>query len=106
VVVTSPGDDYQSIPDVLLNAPLSTGVQATATATLTVGQGLFYVRAYEASQDYWKVNCGQAPTSDLLVRPYKDQIASVKKYFDDLGYSTVLETNPDTGTTLQWTIRW
>ena len=106
VVITSPGDDYQSVPDVAITAPLSTGVQALATATLTVGQGLFYVRAYEASQDYWKVNCGLAPSGDLLVRPYKDQIASVQKYFTDLGYSLVLETNPGTGVTLQWTIRW
>jgi hypothetical protein len=106
VVITSAGDDYQSTPSVMLNSPLSTGTQATAVAVLSAGQGLFYVRAYEASQDYWKVNCGLTPSGDLLVRPYKDQIASVKKYFDDLGYSTVLETNPTTGTTLQWTIRW
>ena len=106
IVVTYSGDDYQSVPDVSLSAPLSTGVQALAEATLSVGQGIFYVQAYTASQDYWKVNCGLTPSSSLLVRPYKDQIASVIKYFEDLGYSIVLETNPATGNTLQWTLRW
>jgi hypothetical protein len=106
IVVTDAGDNYQSVPVVTLSAPLSTGTQATAIAVLSVGQGVFRVQAYTASQDYWKVNCGLAPSSDLLVRPYKDQIASVKKYFTDLGYSILLETNPATGVTLQWTIRW
>lgn len=106
VVITNPGVDYQSVPTVMIGAPVSGGTQATATATLSVGSGVFHVTAYEPSQDYWKVNCGLSPTSELLVRPYKDRIASVQKYFTDLGYSLVLETNPVTGTTLQWTIRW
>jgi hypothetical protein len=106
IVVTNPGDNYQSVPTVSLSAPLATGTQATATASLSVGSGIFLVTLYTESQDYWKVNCGLAPSSNLLVRPYKDQIASVKKYFEDLGYSVVLETNPVTGVTLRWTIRW
>ena len=106
VVITNPGDNYESAPDVTLSAPLITGTQATATATLSVGQGVFYVRSYSASEDYWKVNCGLTPSSELVVRPYKDQIASVTKYFTDLGYSLVLDTNPVTGITLRWTIRW
>ena len=106
IVITNPGINYESIPTVTIGAPAPGGTQATAQASLSVGSGLFYVTGYEPSQDYWKVNCGQAPTSDLLVRPYKDQIASVTKYFTDLGYSMVLETNPATGVTLQWTIRW
>ncbi len=106
IVITNPGVNYASVPTVTIGAPALGGTQATATATLTVGSGVFHVTAYEPSQDYWKVNCGQSPTSELLVRPYKDQIASVTKYFTDLGYSMVLETNPVTGVTLQWTIRW
>jgi hypothetical protein len=106
IVITNPGINYESVPTVTIGAPALGGTQATAQASLSVGSGLFYVTGYEPSQDYWKVNCGQAPTSDLLVRPYKDQIASVTKYFTDLGYSMVLETNPETGVTLQWTIRW
>ncbi len=106
IVITNPGADYQDVPTVIIGAPAPGGTQATATATLSVGSGIFHVTAYEPSQDYWKVNCGQSPTSELLVRPYKDRIASVQKYFTDLGYSMVLETNPVSGVTLQWTIRW
>jgi len=106
IVITNPGVNYTSVPTVLIGAPAPGGTQATATAQLSVGSGVFHVTAYEPSQDYWKVNCGQSPSSELLVRPYKDQIASVTKYFTDLGYSMVLETNPLTGITLQWTIRW
>lgn len=106
IVITNPGVDYASVPEVTIGAPAPGGTPAIATATLSVGSGLFHVMGYEPSQDYWKVNCGQSPTSELLVRPYKDRIASVKKYFEDLGYSLVLETNPVTGVTLQWTIRW
>lgn len=106
IVITNPGVDYQDVPTVTIGAPAPGGTQSTATATLSVGSGVFHVTAYEPSQDYWKVNCGQSPTSELLVRPYKDRIASVQKYFTDLGYSMVLETNPATGNTLQWTIRW
>lgn len=106
IVITNPGVNYQSVPTVTIGAPAPGGTQATAQAILSVGSGVFHVTGYESSQDYWKVNCGQSPTSDLLVRPYKDQIASVTKYFTDLGYSMVLETNPATGVTMQWTIRW
>jgi hypothetical protein len=106
IVVTNTGDNYQDVPTVTIGAPAPGGVQATATATLSVGSGLFHVMGYTPSQDYWKVNCGQSPSSDLLVRPYRDRISSVKKYFEDLGYSMQLETNPATGVTLQWTIRW
>lgn len=106
VVITNPGTNYQTTPTITIGAPAPGGVQATATAQLSVGSGIFHVTAYTPSQDYWKVNCGQSASSDLLTRPYKDQIASVTKYFTDLGYSVVLETNPVSGTTLQWTIRW
>lgn len=106
IVVTNMGVNYTSTPSVVVGAPLSTGTPAQATATLSVGSGIFHVQAYTSSQDYWKVNCGLSPSSSLLVRPYKDQIASVKKYLEDLGYSVVLETNPITGNTLYWTVRW
>jgi hypothetical protein len=106
VVVTAPGVNYQSVPDVELSAPLSTGTTAQATAQLSVGQGTFRVSVYLPSQDYWRVNCGQSVSNELVMRPYKDQLASVKKYFEDLGYGVVLETNPVTGLTLKWRIIW
>lgn len=106
IVITNSGVNYESVPTMLLSAPHSNGVTATATATLGTGSGVFTIRAYATSLDYWKVNCGESPSSELLTRPYRDQLASITKYFTDLGYSVVLDTNPNTNNTLRWVIKW
>jgi hypothetical protein len=106
IVLTNSGVNYESVPNVLISAPQLSGVTATATATLGTGSGMFTIKAYSASMDYWKVKCGISPSSELLTRPYRDYLNAITKYFTDLGYSVVLDTNPITGNTLRWIIKW
>jgi len=50
---------------------------------------------------------GSNGTSNSLIdRPYADQMNAVIKYFTDLGYTITRATNPDTGNTFVWVIKW
>jgi hypothetical protein len=112
VLVSSVGSGYQTVPTVLISPPTSPqSTQATATAVLGVGSGIFTVVKYLPSQDYFKVStCGPSAisitSSDLVNRPYSDHIAAVVKYFTDLGYSITKPTNPHTNSTFMWVVKW
>lgn len=112
VEVLHSGSGYQSIPSVQFSAPQAVGgSSATATATLGVGTGVFTISRYTPSLDYFKVmNCGTSgssgTSSSLVDRPYSDQMNAVIKYFTDLGYTITRTTNPATGNTFEWVIKW
>ena len=106
------GSNYQSVPSVVFSAPQAVGgTLAQGTASLGVGTGIFSIRGYTSSLDYYKVlTCGTSGsngTSNSLVdRPYADQMSAVIKYFSDLGYTITREVNPLTGNTFVWVIKW
>lgn len=107
ILVTDSGSGYSSTPAVTISAPeISTGVQATSTATLGSGTGSFSITPYQPSNDYFKVWKNQSPSNELVVRPMNDQMNAVIKYFTDLGYTINRYTNPNTGDTLAWSVKW
>jgi hypothetical protein len=106
VVVTHSGDAYTSVPSVQFSATGMSGSGAQATAVLGSGTGTLGIVRYTASRDYWMVWQQCAPSNSLLVRPYTDQMNAIIKYFDDLGYTITRSTNPATGNTIEWVIKW
>ena len=106
VVVTHSGDAYTSVPSVQFSATGVSGSGAQATAILGSGTGTLGIVKYTASRDYWMVWQQCAPSNRLLMRPYADQMNAVIKYFDDLGYTITRSTNPVTGNTIEWVIKW
>jgi hypothetical protein len=106
IQVLDSGSKYVSTPNVGVSAPEIPGVTCAATAVLGSGTGNFSIVPYEASQDYFKVWKNQTPSSELLIRPYTDQMSSVTKYFSDLGYTINRFTNPSTGSTIAWNVKW
>ena len=112
VEILDSGSGYQSSPTVQFSAPQAVGgIVATATATLGVGTGIFSISQYTSSLDYFKVlSCGTSgssgTSSSLVDRPYSDQMNAVIKYFTDLGYTITRATNPATGNTFEWVIKW
>lgn len=106
VTVVSTGAGYTSTPDVEFGLPSSGGTVATATATLGSGSGIFSLTVYAPSRDYYLVWKNLVPSTNMIVRPYADQISSVIKYFTDLGYTITQETNPATQNTFQWRVLW
>lgn len=106
ILVTSTGSGYESTPLVNLSAPAAGGTQATATATLGYGSGIFTISAVDASVEYYQVWINCTASNNLWVRPYEDQMNSVIKYFTDLGYTITRSVNPATGNTFQWIIKW
>jgi hypothetical protein len=106
VNVVSTGAGYVTAPDIVFNLPTAGGTQATATATLSSGSGVLTIRPYAVSQDYFLVWKHLPPSSDIVRRPYADQISAVTKYFTDLGYTISIEVNPSTQNTFQWRVLW
>lgn len=107
IAVITPGSGYQSTPTVNINAPQSNlGNTAIATATIGVGQGTISITSYPASRDYYAAWKNQTVSSEDLTRPYIDRMDTVINYFTNLGYTINRQTNPTTGNTLQWYIKW
>jgi hypothetical protein len=107
IQILDSGSAYASAPAVMISAPnTATGTPATATATLGSGTGNFSIVAYQPSRDYFMVWKQQCPSNELLTRPINDQMQSVVKYFTDLGYTINRYTNPSTGNTLAWSVKW
>lgn len=104
-VITS-GTGYQSEPQIQFTSPTPAGSPAQAICQIGSGSGVFTIKPYAPSRDYFLVWRNQAPSSDLLRRPYADQISAVIKYFQDLGYTITPELNPQTQNTFQWRILW
>lgn len=106
VTVVSTGSGYTTVPVIEFGLPMSGGNQATAVANLGSGSGVFTLQAYANSQDYYLVWKNQQPSSELLRRPYYDQMQAVIKYFTDLGYTITQEVNPETQNTFAWRVLW
>lgn len=107
VVITNSGDGYDSAPAVTISAPSNlTGNTSTATATIGYGTGTMSIQPYPASRDYWAVWQNQTPSDPNLTRPYAERMDTVIAYFTNLGYTINRQTNPITGNTLQWNIKW
>lgn len=50
---------------------------------------------------YWQVWAGTTTNKQIQL-----QLNAVLNYFKNLGYTIVIQTNPDTGSTIQWKICW
>ena len=107
IVITSSGDGYTSAPTVAISAPHNLiGNAATATATIGYGTGTMTIQPYASSRDYWLIWQNQTPSDTNLTRPYAERMDTVIAYFTNLGYTINRQTNPATGNTLQWNVKW
>jgi hypothetical protein len=107
LVINNPGDDYESVPNVVISSPsVSFGIQATGVANIGAGSGTFALQQYNASRDYWAVWKNLTPSNPDLARPYADQISTIISYFTNLGYTINQQTNPITENTFQWVVKW
>jgi hypothetical protein len=76
----------------LPNPPVTPAVVTVNVATNTFGTN---------PNLYWQVWAGAATN-----KPIQQQLNSVVSYFKGLGYTVVIQSNPDTGSTIQWYICW
>ena len=107
IVITNSGDGYTSAPTVAISAPHNLiGNAATATATIGYGTGTMTIQPYASSRDYWLIWQNQTPSDPNLTRPYAERMDTVIAYFTNLGYTINRQTNPATGNTLQWNVKW
>ena len=107
ITLVTTGSNYRSVPDVIISAPQSlNGNVATATATIGIGQGTLSLHLYPASRDYFAAWKGTTISNSVLTRPYVDRMDTIVQYFTDLGYTINRQTNPATGNTLQWSVKW
>lgn len=107
IALTSSGTGYQSAPTIGMSAPFfSVGTQATATSTIGAGTGTFMLTAYPSSKDYYAAWKGQALSNNQLSRPYAERMDTIISYFTNLGYTINRLTNPETNTTLMWSLQW
>lgn len=107
ITLVTTGSNYRSVPDVVISAPQGlNGNVATATASIGIGQGTFSIHAYPASRDYFAAWKGTTMSNSVLLRPYVDRMDTIVQYFTDLGYTINRQTNPATGNTLQWAVKW
>lgn len=107
ITISSSGVSYQSAPSVQISPPqIVDGTQATAVASIGVGLGTFAIRAYPASQDYFKAWKNMPLSNELFTKPYQDRMATVIAYFQAMGYVINRLTNPTTNTTLMWKVQW
>ncbi len=101
IAVTSPGTNYTpsatgtvfNPPTAALpNPPANQAVVTINTATNTFGTDPHL---------YWQVWAGTATN-----KPIQMQLNTVLSYFKGLGYTIVIQSNPATGSTIQWKICW
>lgn len=107
IVITNPGANYQSAPSVFMNAPQDlNGDVATADATIGIGAGSITMSLYPPSKDYYAAWKGTTMSNEDLRRPYQDRMDTIVSYFTNMGYTITRQTNPVTGNTIQWTVKW
>lgn len=107
VTIVTTGNNYRSTPNVVISAPQGqNGNVATAAASIGIGQGTFSLHAYPTSRDYFAAWKGTTISNTVLTRPYVDRMDTIVQYFTDLGYTINRQTNPATGNTLQWSVKW
>jgi hypothetical protein len=101
VIVDSPGTGYTTNAiGTIFNpptAPLPNPPVVPASVTINVSENKFGT----TPNLYYQVFAGTATNT-----PIQLQMNSVISYFKKLGYSIIVQTNPDTGSTIQWKICW
>lgn len=107
IAIVTSGVGYASAPSVNVSAPqYIQGNAATATASIGIGAGTMTISLYPASKDYFAAWKGTTISNDAFTRPYVDRMDTVIAYFTDLGYVINRQTNPATGNTIQWSVKW
>ena len=101
IAVNSPGNNYtSSATGTVMNPPTAALPNPPATpavVTINVNQNTFGTNP----SLYWQVWAGAATN-----KPIQQQMNSVLAYFKGLGYTIVQQSNPATGSTIQWKICW
>ena len=94
IAVTSPGTQYtQSATGAVLNPP----TYIAPVVTVNVANNTFGTNPAL----YWQVWAGT--TTDKAI---STQLNAVLSYFAGLGYTIIIQTNPATGSTIQWRVCW
>ena len=98
IALTAPGENYDQLATgVVLNPPTAPLPSVPATVTINASVNQFGTDANAYYQAWAGTQCNAALSG---------QLNSVISYFKSLGYTISLQTNPATGTTLQWNICW
>lgn len=101
ISVLTPGVEYTSLATgtvlnpptaALPNPPSSPAIVTVNTANNTYGT---------VPHLYWQVW-----TNTVTNKPIQNQLNSVLSYFTGLGYAISIQSNPQTGSTIQWRICW
>jgi len=101
IAVNSPGTQYtQSATGTVFNpstAALPNPPASPAVVTINVANNTFGTNP----NLYWQVWAGVATN-----KPIQLQLNQVLTYFTSLGYTVTIQSNPATGSTIQWKICW
>ena len=101
VTVVTPGENYtQSATGTVLNPPtasLPNPPISPAEITLNVANNTYGTNP----QLYWQVWADTTTNT-----PIQNQLNSVVSYFQSLGYSIEIQSNPLTGSTIAWRLDW
>jgi hypothetical protein len=101
IAVTAPGTNYTTgATGVVLNPPTAALPNPPASpAVVTINTS---VNTFGTTPNlYWQVWTGTATNKSI-----QQQLNSVLSYFKGLGYTIIIQTNPATGSTIQWKICW
>lgn len=101
ISVTAPGSNYVPTPTGVVFNPTTAGLPNPPAdpAQVTIQ---FSQNTYGTDPNaYYQVYAGTATNKQLAM-----QMNTVLSYFKGLGYTITRQTNPATGTTLQWKICW
>lgn len=101
IAVTAPGSNYtQSATGTVFNPPTATlpnPPASPAVVTINVSNNTFGTNP----NLYYQVWAGT-----LTNKPIQLQLSAVQSYFIGLGYTVTIQSNPATGSTIQWKICW
>jgi hypothetical protein len=101
IAVNTPGSEYTPLATgtvfnpstaALPNPPASPAIVTINTSVNTFGTD---------PNMYWQVWSGVATN-----KPIQLQLTQVQTYFTALGYTVIIQSNPATGSTIQWKICW
>jgi len=101
IAVTSPGTNYTtSATGTVLNPPTAALPNPPAVPAVVLINTT--VNTFGTNPNlYWQVWAGTTTN-----KPIQQQLNSVLSYFKGLGYTIMIQSNPSTGSTLQWKICW
>lgn len=101
VQILNPGTEYTSLATgTIFNPPTASLPNPPATqasVTINVSENIFGTNP----NLYWQVWAGTATDKQIEI-----QLNQVLSYFKGLGYTIQIQTNPETGSSIQWKICW